>query len=73
MKKIFLFVAIATMSFAATSQEQYTDKDPKAKAILDKLSAKHKSIDNIVIDFSATFSGVKIKSQTLNNQEDSYL
>ena len=25
-----------------------------------------KSIDNIVIDFSASFSGVKIKSQTLS-------
>lgn len=66
MKKILLFIAIATVSFAATSQETYTSKDPKAKAILDKLSAKHKAIDNIVIDFSATFSGAKIKSQTLS-------
>ncbi|MDA9262055.1 outer membrane lipoprotein carrier protein LolA [Flavobacteriales bacterium] len=65
MKNILLFLAIATFSFTAIGQEKYTDKDPKAKAVLDKLSAKHKSIDNIVIDFSATFSGVKIKSQTL--------
>ena len=65
MKKILLFIAIATFSFAATSQEKYTSKDPKAKSILDKLSAKHQAIDNIVIDFSATFSGAKIKSQTL--------
>ena len=50
MKKILLFVAIATLSFKATSQEKYTDKDPKAKVILDRLSAKHKAIDNIVIE-----------------------
>ena len=66
MKKTFLFIAIATLSFIATSQEKYTDKDPKAQVILDKLSAKHKAIDNIIIDFSASFSGVKIKSQTLS-------
>lgn len=65
MKKILLFIAIATYSLTAISQETYTDKDPKAKAILDKLSKKHKAIDNIVIDFTASFSGVKIKKQTL--------
>ncbi len=66
MKKILLFAAMATFGFTATSQETYTDKDPEAKAILDKLSAKHKAVDNIIIDFSASFSGVKIKSQTLS-------
>ncbi|MEN8928156.1 MAG: outer membrane lipoprotein carrier protein LolA [Flavobacteriales bacterium] len=66
MKKIIAILFASFVAFAATSQEKYTDKDPKAKVVLDKLSAKHKLIDNIIIDFSATFSGAKIKNQTLS-------
>lgn len=65
MKNILLIAGLAMFSLAATSQETYQEKDPKAKAILDNLSKKHQSLDNIVIDFTATFSGDKIKKQTL--------
>lgn len=65
MKKILLIAGLALFSLAANSQETYQEKDPKAKAILDNLSKKHQSLDNIVIDFTATFSGAKIKKQVL--------
>ncbi len=65
MKKLLFIAALLGTTFTAVSQNTYQEKDPKAKAILDKLSAKHKSIDNIVIDFKATFSGAKIKKQVI--------
>lgn len=65
MKKLLLLAGLAILTASATFQETYKEKDPKAKAILDKLSKKHKGLDNIVIDFSATFSGAKIKKQVL--------
>lgn len=65
MKNILAFTVLTVISFGILAQEAPQDKDPKAKVILDKLSTKHKKIDNIIIDFSATFSGVKIKKQTL--------
>ena len=65
MKKLFLLAGLALLTASATYQETYTEKDPKAKVVLDKLSKKHKTLDNIVIDFTATFSGAKIKKQVL--------
>lgn len=65
MKKLFLLAGLAFFTASLTVTEVQTDKDPKAKGILDKLSAKHKTIDNIVIEFSAVFSGAKIKKQRL--------
>lgn len=68
MKKILFIAALLSSTFTAVSQDTYQEKDPKAKAILDQLSAKHKSIDNIVIDFKATFSGAKIKKQIIEGK-----
>lgn len=65
MKKILLIAGLALFSFSVLAQETYQAKDPKAKEILDNLSKKHKTLDNIVIDFTATFSGAKIKKQSL--------
>ena len=68
MKQLFLLAGLAILTASATFQETYNEKDPKAKAILDKLSKKNKTLDNIVIDFSATFSGAKIKKQVLKGK-----
>lgn len=65
MKKILLIAGLFIFSLSANSQVTYQEKDPKAKSILDNLSKKHQSLDNIVIDFTATFSGAKIKKQVL--------
>ena len=65
MKKIFLLLGLAILTASAGYQGTNTDKDPKAKVILDKLSKKHKTMDNIVIDFTATFSSPKIKKTVL--------
>lgn len=59
MKKILalLFVAATFVSFSAQAQ------DAKAKAILDKLSAKLKSISSLKANFSFTMNDAKGKSK----------
>ena len=52
--KYFLSLAILScvmISMAQTDRDNKTPKDPKAKAILDKLSAKNKSYKSISADF----------------------
>ncbi|MBD80827.1 MAG: gliding motility protein [Crocinitomicaceae bacterium] len=53
MKKLILglFVVLAANTFAQTDAKDQTPKDPKAKAILDKLSAKTKSYTSITAKF----------------------
>jgi len=70
MKKILLYLLFfgITLNGFSQKQEKFQDQDPKAKVILDKLSKKHKAIDNIVIDFSAKISGAKIATQKLQGK-----
>ena len=52
MKKLALLVLIAiSVSFGSIAQNE-NPKDPKAKAILDKVSAKNKSHATIYMEFS---------------------
>ena len=70
MKNILLSLLFFGFAFSGNTQNNTTfqDQDPKAKIILDKLEAKHKKIDNLVIDFSAKIYGGKIKTQSLSGK-----
>ena len=61
--KNFILICVALVSFAFVAQD---DQDPKAKAILDKVSAKTKSYKTITIDFT---SNLKNKEQGLDETE----
>lgn len=59
MKKL-LILAMLTLtggSFVAQSGTKYSDKDPKAKAILDKINKKYKAYKTISIDFEVSLKG----------------
>ena len=49
MKKIFLLLGLAILTASTGYQGTNTDKDPKAKVILDKLSKKHKTMAIVCI------------------------
>ncbi|MEN9337028.1 MAG: hypothetical protein RLZZ500_2015 [Bacteroidota bacterium] len=53
MKKFLAVVLVLTLGFSAHAQ------DKKAKALLDQVTAKIKSFDNIVIDFKYTLTNAK--------------
>ncbi len=60
MKKVFnLFTALVLL--ASTAWAQTPDLDPKAKAILDKLSAKNKAFTTITGTFTSTLDNKKAK------------
>lgn len=53
MKKFLAVVLVVTLGFSVQAQ------DKKAKALLDQVTAKIKSFDNIVIDFKYTLTNAK--------------
>lgn len=64
--KIFIIYTLVLLaglsSFAQNSEaKEFSDHDPKAKVILDKLSAKHKAYKTITVDFE-----VKLKGEGIN-------
>lgn len=61
--KNFILFCTALISFAFVAQDE---QDPKAKAILDKVSAKTKSYKTITVEFS---SNLKNKEQGLDETE----
>lgn len=65
MKNFILYTLVSLTGFGAFAQsteaKEFTDHDPKAKVILDKLSAKHKAYKTITVDFE-----VKLKGEGIN-------
>lgn len=72
MKKIFLALVLV-----CSIQLLHAQNDPKAKAILDKVSAKVKTLKSLKANFSITISGAKgskpqSKKGTVNMKGDKY-
>jgi outer membrane lipoprotein carrier protein len=65
MKNFILYTFAILLGFGAFTQgaetKEFTEHDPKAKVILDKLSAKHKAYKTITVDFE-----VKLKGEGIN-------
>lgn len=59
MKKILLVLIAVSVSFISNAQG-----DAQAKAILDKVSAKVKTLKSLKANFSITITGAKTKAQT---------
>lgn len=63
MKNILYISLIALLSFSSIAQgaKKVEDKDPKAKAILEKVNTKYESYKTVAIDFE-----VKLKGEGIN-------